>query len=115
MNRNHRELIHVVATFYGGKLQIYVNGTLMAHKSLFNEDYVLNISENNIYIGGKGGAFRGVLESLHIAANFRQQMVEPTVPLRGDDTLLLYRFEEPITVFDDVFQLTGSASEVPQQ
>tara|TARA_R110002012_G_scaffold85141_5_gene212391 strand:+ start:2993 stop:18955 length:15963 start_codon:yes stop_codon:yes gene_type:complete len=110
LNRNHRELIHVVATFYGSKMQIYVNGTLMAHKSLFNEDYVLNISENNIYIGGKGGGFRGVLESLHIAANFRQQMVEPTVPLRGDDTLLLYRFEEPITVFDDVFQLTGSAS-----
>jgi len=110
LNRNHRELIHVVATFYGGKLQIYVNGILMAHKSLANKDYILNISDGNIYIGGKGGTFRGVMESLHIAANFREQMVQPTVPLRGDDTLLLYRFEEPITVFDDVFKLTGSAS-----
>lgn len=110
LNRNHRELMHVVATFYGNKLQIYVNGLLMAHKTLNNLDYILNVSEENIFIGGKGGEFRGVIESLHLAANFRPQMINPSVPLKGEDTLLLYRFEEPITVFDDVFKLTSDAS-----
>ena len=34
LNRNHRPLLHVIGTFYRGKLQIYVNKVLMAEKEL---------------------------------------------------------------------------------
>ena len=109
LTKNHRQLLHVVAAFYGKKIEIYVNGVLMAQKILKNPNYKMNIGEENIHIGG-GGKFRGVLEGLHINANFRPQMVQSTAPLKNEDTMLLYRFEEPITVFEDVYKTTASAS-----
>ena len=110
LTQNHKQLLHVVATFYGKKIEIYVNGVLMAQKRLTNPKYKMNVGDSNIYIGGNGGDFRGIMEALHISATFRPQMVQSSVPLKGDDTMLLYRFEEPITVFDDVYTTTQSAS-----
>ena len=110
LNRNHRPLLHVIGTFHRKKLQIYVNKVLMAEKELRNDEFSINQSGHNLYIGGKGGQFRGVLEALQISANFNSSFLDRTAPLKGDDTLLLYRFEEPIAPIEDAYSLSSAAS-----
>lgn len=110
LNRNHRPLLHVIGTFHRGKLQIYVNKVLMAEKELRNDAFSINHSERSLYIGGKGGQFRGVLEAFQISANFNTSFLDRTAPLRSDDTLLLYRFEEPIAPIEDTYSLSSGAS-----
>ena len=110
LNRNHRPLMQVVASFNSGKIQIYVNGVLMAEKTLPNAEYRIPDNQNNLYIGGKGGKFRGVLESLHIKNSFDNSIFTRNAPSKDKNTLLLYRFEEPISTFDDVYTTDVSAS-----
>ena len=110
LNLNHRPLMHILATLNSKKVQLYVNGILLAEKVLYNDSYVLLENNNPIYIGGKGGKFRGIMEAIHVSSSFTNDMVQGEVPTPRDNTLLLYRFEEPIAPIETVYSLTSSAS-----
>lgn len=105
LNRNHRELLHVVATVRPKSIELYINGILMAKKN-FEATLGLVQSNSNTYVGGKGGNFRGVMEAVHIAADFKNTMANNNCPLAGDDTILLYRFEEPIAPVEKEYTFT---------
>ena len=110
LNRNHRPLVNVVATYRSGRIELYVNGVLMARKIMKDKSLKLATSSENLYIGGKGGEYRGVIEAVHITNDFNPDFTARTAPLRRASTMLLYRFEEPITTYDDVYTLVSSAS-----
>ena len=107
LNRNHRQLLHVVATFRSKGIELYVNGQIMASKSLKDIPRKIAKSNSNIYIGGKGGQFRGVMEAIHIKGGFKQGMVHGKSPLKDDTTMLLYRFEEPISPIENEYAFTS--------
>ena len=107
LNRNHRELIHVVATVDSSKIRLYINGQLMVQKSIKDMNLRIAKSQSNVYIGGKGGQFRGVMEAVHINNRFTPSMVRGNCPLPNKGTQLLYRFEEPISPIKESYTFTN--------
>ena len=105
LNRNHRELLHVVAAVRPKSIELYINAELVAKKKL-KSTLGLVQSNSNTYVGGKGGQFRGVMEAVHIAADFKNTLTNNNCPLAGDDTILLYRFEEPILPVEKEYTFT---------
>ena len=110
INRNHRPLLHIVATVRpGSAVELYVNGALMARKEIDDDGLVLCESTSHTYIGGKGGQFRGVMESIHLTSQFSLTMVDGNAPLKTNGTTLLYRFEEPIAPTETVYTFSASS------
>lgn len=107
LNRNNRQLLHIIATVRQKAIQLYVNGDLMATKSLIDKPRTMVQSNSNVFIGGKGGEFRGVMESIHIKAGFRDSMKNAKSPLKDDTSMLLYRFEEPIAPIETEFNFSA--------
>ncbi len=54
LNADSRELLHVVGTFDGKQVKIYVNAELVASVKL-DKRYELKMNENDLYIGGRVG------------------------------------------------------------
>jgi len=97
LNRNHRELYHIVGVFTGEQVKLYVNGELVASQKL-QQKMPLNHNANDLYIGGKGGEFRGTIEGLHIRRGFNESAIRPAPIIASGDTIALWRFEEPVEV-----------------
>jgi len=110
LNKNHRPLIHVIATVRTTAIELYINGELVVRQSIKDRDLALKPSTKQTYIGGKGGKFRGTMEGIHLNASFKTSMIEGNSPLSDSDTLLLYRFEEPIAPIEDVFTYSAHTS-----
>jgi len=106
MNINQRPLIHLVGAITKGQARLYVNGVLMAKENL-DTPIVLNQSDEHVYIGGKGGEFRGTIESVHISRAFDVEMLNRNAPLVNDDTLCLFRFEEPVIPYTGSYTISS--------
>ena len=111
LNLNHRPLIHVVAAVNARNISLYINGELMVKKNI-GVDFTLAESDEHMYIGGKGGEFRGIMEALHISSGFDESMVSMNSPVLRKNTLALYRFNEPITPFSNTYTFNTSTSTV---
>ena len=112
LNKNHRSLLHVVATFRGTEMLLYINGQVVAKKNLGTGANRLQNSSSHVYIGGEGGQFRGVMEAIHVSAEFDSSFLLRTSPLPNNTSMLLYRFEEPITPIEDVYTFSDVSSTV---
>ena len=108
LNINHRPLIHLVGAVSNGKVSLYVNGELMATENI-DGDYTLPESDDHVYIGGRGGEFRGVIESIHVSARFNPEMTSRSAALVGDETLCLFRFEEPVDPIAGTYTISSIA------
>ena len=64
LNEDSRELLHVVGSFDGKQVKVYINTELVASVKL-EKHYDLKMNENDLYIGGRGGEYRGYIESVH--------------------------------------------------
>ena len=109
LNRNHRPLIHVVAAVRPSAVELYVNGDMVASQSIKDRGLVMKNSSKQTFIGGKGGNFRGVMEAIHINGTFKNSMIISNGPYPDADTLLLYRFEEPISPIEGVYTFSAIA------
>ena len=107
LNRNHRQLLHIVAAVKSNVIQLFVNGALMVEKSIKNSTYTLAKSSAHVYVGGKGGQFRGVIEAVHLNGGVKKSHIEGNSPLPDNGTLLLYRFEEPIAPIEGVYAMNN--------
>ena len=107
LNTDQRPLMHIVAALRTGAIELYINGELMASKELPNRTLQIAKGNAHVYVGGKGGQFRGVMESLHISTNFEEGSLERSAPIASDSTLLLYRFEEPIAPVEEVYTFSS--------
>tara|TARA_R100001510_G_C7656998_1_gene217996 strand:+ start:10163 stop:27070 length:16908 start_codon:yes stop_codon:yes gene_type:complete len=113
MNRNHRPLTHLLGAFYNNKVQLYVNGELMASKE-FSQGEILTVNESNshIYVGGEGGQFRGAIESVHICNTYEPSSLFKKSPTANDQTVLLYRFEEPIKPIEETYTFSDTSGTI---
>jgi hypothetical protein len=116
-NSGHRELLNVTVMFDGRIISLLVNGDLVTSQTL-DEPHELVNQQNNIYLGGRGGDFRGTLEAVHWSRGALSSGYQQYAPVKSDNTLGLWRFEEPIepidliTVTPSISAATGTSSTV---
>lgn len=68
-------------------------------------------SNEHLYIGGKGGEFRGIVECIHFTDLFSAELPEDIMPLMAEKSRGLYRFEEPIDVDETNYTIIGLGSD----
>ena len=108
LNINHRPLIHVVASVNKGRVTLHINGELMAEEVVGR--CLLSESDDHVYIGGRGGEFRGVIEGVHISSAYSNEMITRNAALANQSTLALFRFEEPIEPIEGLFDISSISS-----
>ena len=91
-----RELLNVTVIFDRKILSLHVNGDLLIEQVL-EEEHQLVPQQSQMFLGGRGGDFRGTLETIHLSAGALSTGKSEFAPMKSDNTLCLYRFEEPIT------------------
>ena len=116
-NSGHRELLNVTVMFDRRVISLFVNGDLAVSQTL-EEPHELVTQQNHIYLGGRGGDFRGTLESVHLSKGALPSGYQQYAPVKSDNTLGLWRFEEPIepisliTTTPSISASTGASSTV---
>ena len=106
LNFNNRPLYHVVAGLLKNKVFLSVNGEIVASQSVPDSTVVAR-STDHVYIGGKGGEFRGAIEALHMTSNFTEEMLLPHIPVKTPASSALFRFEEPIDIIEESYSFTA--------
>jgi len=110
LNAAHRPLYHVVAGFSLGEAFLYVNGDLVASQR-FDDTMRIARSTEHVYVGGKGGEFRGAIESLHFLGHYHKSVTESHMPTQSDASTGLYRFEEPIDVISGTYTFNAVSAD----
>jgi hypothetical protein len=110
LNINHRPLMHIVAGIKDNYVVLFINGELMAKAPMPNNGR-LGRSSEHIYLGGKGGEFRGTIESIHFSNRIRDEVTTAIAPLASFNTMGLYRFEEPIDIIENTYTITALGSD----
>ena len=95
LNDGHRELLNVTVTFTGRRLAMHINGDLVVSKA-FDEVQQVILNPSNMFLGGKGGEYRGTIEAIHLSRGVKPSGKVAYAPIKSDDTIALWRFEEPI-------------------
>ena len=108
-NVGQRELYHISGEFNGQQVKLYVNGELMASHKL-NKKHTCNVNDQDLYIGGKGGEYRGYIESLHWKADVSTLETRAKPFMLSNSTIGLWRFEEPVSVDDTVFYASSDVT-----
>ena len=110
LNLGHRELLQVTVVFDGMRLTLKINGDMVASQT-FTERRSLQVNDGRIFLGGRGGEFRGVIETIHWSRGAAQTGSAPYAPVKSDATIGLWRFEEPVSPVSTTVALpTVSAS-----
>ena len=107
LNFNHRPLYHIVGAVSDSAISLFINGQVVISQSLPNDASITD-STAHVYIGGKGGDFRGAIESIHFATAFDEQVITPNVPMDDEgSSTALYRFEEPLDVIQEEYEFSA--------
>jgi hypothetical protein len=108
-NIGQRELYHIMGEFNGQQIKLYVNGELMASERM-NKKHTCNINDQDLFIGGEGGEYRGYIESVHWKRDVSEVSTRAQPTLRSTSTIGLWRFEEPVEIDDTEFNITSAVS-----
>ena len=85
-------LVLVTAQYTQDQLRCYINGDLVAELNLGGEGELLQQSSSDIFIGGRGGEFRGIIESVRINQSIETPSIEPLV--KTENTFGLWQFDD---------------------
>ena len=94
-------LVLVTAQFTRKFIRCFINGDKVAELNLGDEKPLVSQSSSDLYIGGQGGAYRGLIESVRISRGVVDPKIEPMTKL--DSTIGLWRFDDDIDVPDIFF------------
>jgi len=106
LNFNNRPLYHVVAGITKNRVFLAVNGEIVSEQDIPPETRLARSTEH-VYLGGKGGEFRGAIEAIHFSNEFDENMLQPSMAVKGQTTSALFRFEEPIDVVQESYEFTA--------
>ena len=106
LNFKNRPLYHVVAGLKKGKVFLNVNGVEVASQSVTDDTRVAR-STGHVYVGGKGGEFRGAIEALHMTSQYNDEMLIPQIPVKTKNSTALFRFEEPIDIIEESYSFSA--------
>jgi hypothetical protein len=88
-------LMLVTAQFTGDEMRVYVNTNLVGKLNLIEQRILDNVS-SDFFIGGRGGEFRGVIESVRINKGETSPLLQPLAVT--DETIGLWDFEDEINI-----------------
>ena len=106
LNFNSRPLYHIVAGITKNKVFLVINGEIAAQQDIPEETRLARSTEH-VYLGGKGGEFRGAIEAIHFSNEFDENMFQPSMAVKGNTTSALFRFEEPIDVIESTYEFSA--------
>jgi len=86
-------LMMVSAQFTGDEMKIFVNGNLVASLNLIENRILDNVS-SDLFIGGRGGEYRGLIESVRISRGIIEPSVQPFFV--QDQTIGFWDFNDEI-------------------
>ena len=109
LNFKNRPLYHIVAGINKRKVFLAVNGEIVSQQDIA-EGVRMARSTSPVYLGGKGGEFRGAIESIHFSNEFDENMLQPSMPVKGETTSALFRFEEPLDIVENTYDFTAYGS-----
>ena len=88
-------LMLITAQFTGDEMRLYVNTNLVASLNLIEQRVLDNVS-SDLFIGGRGGEYRGIIESIRIDRGEITPSLGPLVVL--DSTVGLWDFEDELDI-----------------
>ena len=106
LNFKHRPLYHVVCSYKNNLMEMHVNGERIAFEE-FPESFRPKPVDGHIYVGGKGGQFRGAIEALHFSDSAGVNVFSPEMPTMTDATTGMYRFEEPLDIVETIYTMNA--------
>ena len=109
LSRSSSPLIHIAGVFTPQRISLLINGETVASTKI-NQAVSCNVTSSDFIIGGKGGQFRGYIESVHWRRGVDTTAVNLFPFVKNDTTLGLWRFEEDIDVDDTVYHIKSSVS-----
>lgn len=86
-------LIHVCGQFTGTDLLLFLNAELVATVNLAEQTQAQNRS-SDLFIGGRGGEFRGLIESVRISRGLVAPILEPMTV--QESTIALWDFNDEV-------------------
>ena len=106
LNFNNRPLYHVVAGINKNRVFLAVNGEIVSEQDIPPETRLARSTEH-VYLGGKGGEFRGAIEAIHFSNEFDENVLQPSMAVKGQTTSALFRFEEPLDIVEGTYDFTA--------
>jgi len=88
-------LMLITAQFTGDEMRIYVNTNLVASLNLVHQRVLDNVS-SDLFIGGQGGEYRGIIESVRIDRGTNAPLLQPLTIT--DQTVGLWDFEDELDI-----------------
>ena len=85
-------LVLVTAQYTQSEIKCFINGDIVAELNLGGEGGLLQESSSDIFIGGRGGEFRGAIESIRITQGIVDPKIEPLTKMQN--TFGLWRFDD---------------------
>jgi len=89
-------LFYINAQFTGEGLRVFVNGELFGELDFGGETRTTQAFSSDLYIGGTGGQYRGIIESVRISRGIVAPQLQPFT--KTQDTIGLWNFEDEIDV-----------------
>lgn len=82
----------ITAQFTQKEIKCFINGELVATTNLGGESHIVTDVSSDIYIGGQGGEFRGIIESIRLASGIQNPKLQPLT--KTEDTFGLWEFND---------------------
>lgn len=90
-----QQMMYICAQFTGDEMKVFVNSNLVASLNLVEEQVLDNVS-SDLYIGGKGGEFRGIIDSVRVSRGVIDPLLQPLT--NKDTTVGLWDFNDDIDI-----------------
>ena len=109
---SEQPLVFLNAQFSRSFIRCFINGDLVGELNLGGEDPLVSQSSSDLFIGGQGGEYRGLIESVRLSKGVIEPKIEPLT--KSDSTLGLWRFDDEIDV-PDIYFFNNARSAVTYQ
>tara|TARA_R110000765_G_scaffold5669_5_gene17876 strand:- start:9130 stop:11667 length:2538 start_codon:yes stop_codon:yes gene_type:complete len=105
-------LMLITAQYTGRELKVFVNGDLVAEVNMGEEKLLKNTS-SDLFIGGRGGEFRGLIESVRINRGVTDPLIQPLT--LKDSSVGFWDFNDDIQIpeiyfFNNAFEASPTQS-----
>ena len=108
LHRHSRPMYHIRGALHDGTITLHINGRLVASKAT-DEGFRMEETVSPIFLGGKGGQYRGTIESVSFSYDDNFFNTPQALVLR-EQHVGLYRFEEPTDVSSTIYGVESFAA-----
>ena len=91
---NNQPLVMICAQFTSNDMKLYLNTVLIAEMSFGGDSLLIDSVSSDVFIGGRGGEYRGIIESIRISRGTISPILQPLTLL--DETVGLWDFNDEI-------------------